>query len=323
MLSDQTVDILKAWFVAIADHELAIEQQRQYLARLEEFEPYATFNRLDRNNNGYLSAYEIFSFLKDNQFEASMEDCEYLVRFFDSDEDGVLNYTDYMQCVITCDDTYLRAAVTQRDPYGVNPDEYLSPILERELSILFQKELAYHREIQLLKRDLNDSPDFSAERAFSEIDDENLGFVDHTSIENFLSRNGFAPTEEELTAIIRRIDVTADANASFPEFAEALQPVYLDNQQPAEGLGDQREDNRWEYGSKGHPSRQITPKLANPSRVKIENLRAGYYAEFANEEMMDTEGYQSQQKGAYRSPGKKKYNAEEIPIARSYYERKR
>jgi hypothetical protein len=43
MLSDQTVDILKALFVAIADHELAIEQQRQYLARLEEFEPYATF----------------------------------------------------------------------------------------------------------------------------------------------------------------------------------------------------------------------------------------------------------------------------------------
>ena len=75
----------------------------------------------------------------------------YLVKFFDSDEDGVLNYTDYMQLVITCDDSYLRAVVTQREPYGVNPDEYLAPILERELAILFEKELAYHREINIFR----------------------------------------------------------------------------------------------------------------------------------------------------------------------------
>lgn len=109
MLSDQTVDILKAFFIAVADHELTIEKQRQYLARLEEFEPYATFVRLDRNNNGYLTAHEIASFLRDNEFEdVSIEECELLIKFFDSDEDGVLNYTDYMQIVITCDDTYLR-----------------------------------------------------------------------------------------------------------------------------------------------------------------------------------------------------------------------
>ena len=34
MLSDQTIDILKAFFIATADHELSIEKQRQYLARL-------------------------------------------------------------------------------------------------------------------------------------------------------------------------------------------------------------------------------------------------------------------------------------------------
>ena len=169
---------------------------------------------------------------------------------------------------------------------------------------------------------MNDSHDFTAERAFNEIDDENLGFVDHTSFENFLSRNGFAPTEEELTAIIRRIDVSADANASFPEFAEALKPVYLEDQ-PAEDLGDQRQDNQWGYGDRGHATRQISPKLANPSKVKIENLRSGGYDQFVHEEKMDAQEYKSSQKGAYRTPGKKKYNAEEMPIARSYYERKR
>ena len=144
-------EIQKSLFVAIADHELAIEKQRQYLARLEEFEPYATFIRLDRKNNGYLTANEIFQFLQDNGLEASMEECTYLVKFFDTDEDGALNYTDYMQMVVTCDDAYLRSTVTQRDPYGVNTDEFLSPVLERELSILLEKELAYHSEIEHLK----------------------------------------------------------------------------------------------------------------------------------------------------------------------------
>lgn len=61
-------------FKAIAEHELGIEKQRQYLARLEEFEPYATFIRLDRKNHGYLTALEIYEFLKDNGLEADLQD---------------------------------------------------------------------------------------------------------------------------------------------------------------------------------------------------------------------------------------------------------
>lgn len=51
--------------------------------------------------------------------------------------------------------------------------------------------------------------------------------IDHASIENFLRRNGFAPTEEELTAIVRRIDVSGDACWSYAEFEESLSPVIL------------------------------------------------------------------------------------------------
>lgn len=304
MLSDNTIDILKALFIAIADHELSIEKQRQYLARLKEFEPYATFVRLDRN--------DIYAFLKDNEFDdVAYEDCQYLVKFFDSDEDGVLNYTDYMQCVITCDDTYLRAAVTQREPYGVNPDEYLSPILERELSILFEKELAYHREISIIKSDLYNSPDFTIEAAFREVDDEGLNFIDHTSVDNFLRRYGFAPTEEELTAIIRRIDVSADASASYAEFEEALKPVIIEGKQSEDDLA-------W-----GHHNHDIVPKLANPSKVKMENLRTYNQSSFELSGSGDKHmSYNYTQETKHGSSGKKGYKAEELPISRSYYNRK-
>jgi Ca2+-binding EF-hand superfamily protein len=302
MLCGQTIEILKAFMIAIADHELMIEKQRQYLARLEEFEPYATFIRLDRNNNGFLSPTEIYNFMKDNEFDhVTIEDCQYLVQYFDSDVDGVLNYTDFMQWVVTCDDSYLRAAVTQRDPYGVNPDEYLAPILERELAILFEKEFAYHREISIIKRDLNDAPDFTMDNAFAEIDNEGLNIIDYTSVECFLKRNGFAPTDEELTAIIRRIDVSAEASCSYNEFEEALRPVILDNYNGRSSTGE--------------------PKLANPSKVKLENLQKGLYSNMVIEE--NPYAHEKSPAKNIQNSNHKNYNPEEIPISKSYYEKKR
>jgi Ca2+-binding EF-hand superfamily protein len=281
----------KSIFIAIADHELGIEKQRQYLARLEEFEPYATFIRLDRSNNGYLTATEIFKFLKDNGLEASIEDCDYLISFFDSDEDGALNYTDYMQMVITCDDSDLRATVTQRDPYGVNNDEYLSPVLERELAILIQKELAYHNEVEYLKN----SPDFDMERAFDELDDEGLGYIDHVSIDAYLGRNGFKATDEELTAIIRRMDVSADAKVSFAEFEEAMRPAH--SVKPKKG----------DY------------KLSNPSLVKLENLKSGYYADEAPQKQKEVHfGDKLGSPSTYKSPVKKS-TREEYAHSRTSY----
>lgn len=290
MKSSAVAEIQKSIFVAIADHELSIEKQRQYLARLEEFEPYATFVRLDRNNNGYLSAIEIQHFLKDNGLEAQLDDWQSLVKFFDSDEDGVLNYTDYMQIVFTWDDTELRSLVTEREPYGVNTDEYLSPILERELSILFEKELAYHNEIEYLKN----SPDYNLEQAFDEIDDEGLNYIDHPSIDNFLRRHGFAATEDELTAIIRRMDVSADAKVSFVEFEEAMRPIEL-NKKNNEGF-----------------------KLSNPSIIKIDNLRHGYYSSYISGVQKGVSLSSKESPSKYSSPSKiPSYN--EIPVSRSHY----
>lgn len=290
MKSSAVAEIQKSIFIAIADHELSIEKQRQYLARLEEFEPYATFVRLDRNNNGYLSAQEIKMFLKDNGLEAQMDDWQCLIKFFDSDEDGVLNYTDYMQMVITWDDTNLRATVTQREPYGVNTDEYLSPILERELSILFEKELAYHNEIEYFKN----SPDYDLEQAFDEIDDEGLNFIDHPSIDNFLRKHGFAATEEELTAIIRRMDVSADAKVSFVEFEEAMRPI---------DLKDSHTDGF---------------KLSNPSKIKLDNLMNGYFASSLSGPLKEVHFEYKGSPSKYSSPTKKQAPSE-IPISRSHY----
>jgi hypothetical protein len=49
---------------AISENENIVEEQRQRLTSLEEFEPYAAFKRIDRLNQDKLSAHDICNFLK-------------------------------------------------------------------------------------------------------------------------------------------------------------------------------------------------------------------------------------------------------------------
>lgn len=56
---------------------------------------------------------EFLNFVRDNGIHHCTEaDCYYLVKFFDSDEDGKLNYPDFMQFLLPCDNPVLRAQAT-------------------------------------------------------------------------------------------------------------------------------------------------------------------------------------------------------------------
>ena len=50
---------LKDIFVCLADEELGIEKLRQVLASIKEFEPYAAFKRIDRDDTGFLTSKKI------------------------------------------------------------------------------------------------------------------------------------------------------------------------------------------------------------------------------------------------------------------------
>lgn len=220
-----------------------------------------------------------------------------------------------MQMVITCDDAYLRSIVTQRDPYGVNIDEYLSPVLERELAILLEKELAYHNEIEYLKN----LPGFELEKAFISIDDADLGYIDSTSIDEFLRRMGFQATEEEITAIIRRLDVSADAKVSFAEFEEAMR-VSTTAKPTSEYQNDREYEYRQDYGSHkndagSHSSHHF--KLSNPSIVKLENLNYGYYLHEPKPRVKEVRISSPRDEATYESPTK--LPPGDVQLSRSKY----
>jgi Ca2+-binding EF-hand superfamily protein len=115
MLSVETKHNIREFLQTIGDYELSIEQLRQRLAANPDFEPYAAFLRLDKGQMKNLSPEDLLIFLHENDRpHYTLRDCQYVINYFDIDQDGTLSYTEFMQMVLPCDNLQLRSEASQR-----------------------------------------------------------------------------------------------------------------------------------------------------------------------------------------------------------------
>jgi hypothetical protein len=130
-----------------------------------------------------------------------------------------------MQLLVPCENEYLRCKVTQKSPYRVEKHQTMSPSLERELcALLYEGEILTFRACEERRKDLARRHDFSTYACFRAVDELNEGEINVDNMRGFLKRAGHYPTEEEVIAIIRRVDTNADSSISYAEFSEAIKP---------------------------------------------------------------------------------------------------
>jgi Ca2+-binding EF-hand superfamily protein len=90
-----------------------MERLRQMLASIKDFEPYSAFRRIDREHSGFLTGKKLCQFVRENGFrEFQKEDFSFLIKYFDQDGDQKLDYHDFLQILLPCDDAFLRAQST-------------------------------------------------------------------------------------------------------------------------------------------------------------------------------------------------------------------
>ena len=70
-----------------------------------------------------------------------------------------------------------------------------------------------------MKRALENSYDFSIQKAFRAIDDWTYNYIDSSNLKRFLRSMGHLATKQELIAILRRFDMDGDAKINLAEFA--------------------------------------------------------------------------------------------------------
>ena len=123
-----------------------------------------------------IDASMICRFLRHNKVDYVKEtDLFNLFAVFDKDEDGSLDYDDFMQMVLPYDDIKLRAKITQRPTYR---SMQLPGNVEFELSRLYEKEMHYHVKVEEEKKTLERQADFNTVACFTVLDPKNFGYID-------------------------------------------------------------------------------------------------------------------------------------------------
>lgn len=88
---------------------------------------------------------DIIFFLRENGVTHYSEaNAYYVIKFFDSDEDGKLHYPDFLQVLLPCTNAKIRSEATQRPQYEVRPHDFLPIDIEQDLSRLIKAELQNH-----------------------------------------------------------------------------------------------------------------------------------------------------------------------------------
>ena len=225
MLTYLTRNKLVNFFLVLNEGERQIEIIRQILNEQEEFEPYAAFKRIDRLDNGVITASDVMKFLADNKVHHTERNCHLFIQRYDNDGDGALGYKEFLQSVLTMENAVLRAITTQRPNYEVAPDQYLTDDIEYALTKVIDREINFYIDLDDHKKELLESTDFSFAAAFACIDKYSGGIIDYDNLKAFFKNQAIYPGDEEIIAILRRIDRDDDGLINFSEFTETLEPV--------------------------------------------------------------------------------------------------
>ena len=126
-LADATIMTLKKVLLCISKKEQQCEILRQFLCANINYEPYSSFCRIDRNQDGFISPIDLVNFMRDNgNMDINEADCYFVMKFFDSDEDGKLNYPDFLQIVLPCTNKEIRSEATQRPMNDCRSTDFLT-----------------------------------------------------------------------------------------------------------------------------------------------------------------------------------------------------
>lgn len=211
-----------------------MENQRQNLASIRQFEPFACFTRIDRFRKGVISANDIAAFLQENSTggqQITSFESNYVIKYFDSSFQGHLNYQDFCQAILPCDNMSLRMhTLENRHQIRTKEFEKLLPEIESCLSRLLEMEIIYHLRLEQLKLDLEEIEDYDLKKLFKMVDKNRKKFIDKAAIKSFLKRMGHIVQPKEVVCILRRLDIDGDSRVSFHEFVEAISPISPETQ---------------------------------------------------------------------------------------------
>ena len=149
--------MLCEFILAIGEGEQNLEDARQGLAEILEYNPATLFNRVNRSGTGKISADEIIQFCTDNGLATlETDETQLLIDFFDDGGAGALGFEEFSHILLPCEDHELREAVLSRNSYEsvVKDGEYLNDDVEHSTVKVIDREITLIRTLVKCIREL-------------------------------------------------------------------------------------------------------------------------------------------------------------------------
>jgi hypothetical protein len=159
MSSIETESRVVKLLINLFEGERSVEFSRQSLAIQRDFDAYQIFQRIDRERKNYIDELNIVDFLKNNSVYCTSNEARIMLSFYDSNYDGNLNYSEFLNMIIS-DSNYSLKRLS-KIKVGYNCSNILPYDVEYSLARFFERELELSRAVEMITSEINNRYDFN------------------------------------------------------------------------------------------------------------------------------------------------------------------
>lgn len=175
--------------------ERSVELRRQQLCDKNDFEPYAAFKRIRRDEAQGITAFSLSSFLGESLVANDLYQCENVARHYESNlGTASVAYKEFLELVLPKEHADLRAFVTQRACYDVEREEFLSYETEAALATLLENEINFLDELMTELKQL-ENVGIGPVEIVAEITGQADSPIKFNDLQDFLQEAGLLPYE--------------------------------------------------------------------------------------------------------------------------------
>ena len=208
MLSIQAEARVVKLLLEIAKSENAIESARRMMTNNYDFDAYQIFNFLDIEKKNRLDSLDIVNYMTYKNFSITDLEAQLIIIFYDQNYDGVLNFDEFVNLVKSKNS--LNSRPTAKFFSGK-----ISKEIDGSLFNIFEKEVQFVRNCLSLLAELKKRNDFNVHSIYHLLRGYNC--INEESIKDFLLKKDVIFSEDDLSGIIRRMDINKDGKIDLCE----------------------------------------------------------------------------------------------------------
>lgn len=201
-----------------SDIYYTLELMKKELINFAEFDEQEIFKRLDMRGSKQINYNDIRIFMEQNEVFMTTKETKLLFNYLDKEERGHIDYDSLTKLVVPKDYKCQFKKVPLRKKV-----ERLPQGIELLIVDIFKEELSFALEIEAIKKSL-DFGVYTVEDVFSELDEEDKGYINPRNLYDFLTDYFDTLTFKMCLEIFEMFKLMRRERMSLSEFCDVLTP---------------------------------------------------------------------------------------------------